>query len=235
METGEIQSFGDPSPNEIRPPIRSASGRRINEAMIKAVLFDYDGVLTTDKTGSYSICKYVSSAANIDYELFSNEYRKYSEDLLIGRITHEEIWKDLCESIGREITIRYLFDSFKNTPINLKMFELVRNIKKNYKTGLITDNQNDRIDAVTRLQKLNELFDAIEVSAKIGSGKDGDEIFVRTVKDLNVQCSECVFIDNQEKNLLVPRKLGMSVILFDQKENDIKELVGNLKKMDIKV
>ena len=77
--------------------------------MIKAVLFDYDGVLTTDKTGSYSICKYISSTANIDYELFSNEYRKYNEDLLIGKVKHEDIWKDLCKALGKEINIRYLF------------------------------------------------------------------------------------------------------------------------------
>lgn len=203
--------------------------------MIKAVLFDYDGVLTTEKTGSYSICKYISSTANIDYEIFSNEYRKYNEDLLIGKTTHEEIWKDLCKSLGREINIRYLFDSFKNTPINLKMFELVKNLKKAYKTGLITENESDRVDAVTRHQKLNELFDVIKATAEIGSGKDDEEIFVRAVKALSVSCNECVFIDNQEKNLLIPKKLGMSVILYDQKENNIKELVTGLKKLDIKI
>ena len=44
--------------------------------MIKAVLFDFDGVLTTDATGSESICKYISIEAGIEYTLLLNTYRQ---------------------------------------------------------------------------------------------------------------------------------------------------------------
>ena len=45
--------------------------------MIKAILFDFDGVITIDKTGSKPICNYISSVMNIDLQLFTKEYRKF--------------------------------------------------------------------------------------------------------------------------------------------------------------
>lgn len=44
--------------------------------MIKAVLFDFDGVLTTDATGSQSICNYICKETGVDSELFKREYKK---------------------------------------------------------------------------------------------------------------------------------------------------------------
>jgi putative hydrolase of the HAD superfamily len=201
--------------------------------LIKAVLFDYDGVLTLDKSGSYSICKYISSQTHIDYDKLSIAYQKYNNDLLVGKITHEDIWEDFCASIGKSISIRYLFDAYKNTSLNQKMYDLVKKINKTYKTALITDNKKDRIDFVRQWQKLDDIFCSITISAEIGSGKEFEAIFLRTVKELSVECSECVFIDNQEKNLIVPNKLGIKTIFYDHKENNIKELISKLKELKI--
>lgn len=203
--------------------------------MIKAVLFDYDGVLTLDKSGSYSICKYISKNADVDYELFSTEYKKYNADLLIGKVTHEQIWNQLCKNVNKNISIKYLFDSYKNTPINLKMIDLVKRIKRNNKTGLITDNKKDRIDAAKTDYKLVELFDVISVSAEIGSQKTKEMIFNKTSTQLGVRNDECVFIDNQESNLVIPNKLGMKTIFFNHKENNIKRLVTDLKLLNIEI
>ena len=203
--------------------------------MIKAVLFDYDGVMTLDKSGSYSICKYISENAGIDYELFSQEYKKYSDDLIIGKITHEQIWKQLCKNINSDITIRYLFDAFKNTPINQKMFDLVKKIKRNYKTALITDSEKDRMDSLRINQKLDEYFTVIQVSAEIGTGKAKESIFNKTVKELGVANDECVFIDNQEKYLITPKKIGINTIFYNQKENNIKDLIKELKALGIEI
>ena len=203
--------------------------------MIKAVLFDYDGVLTLDKSGSYSICKYISQNADVDYELFSTEYKKYNDDLLLGKVTHEQIWNQLCKNVNTNISIKYLFDSFKNTPMNLKMIELVKKIKKNNKTALITDNKKDRIDAAKLDFELSKLFDAILVSAEIGSQKNKENIYNKAVKELGVVYDECVFIDNQECNLILPNKIGMKTIFYNHKENNIKRLVTELKLLNVTI
>ena len=201
--------------------------------MIKAVLFDYDGVITLDKSGSYTICKYISSATGIDYELFSLEYKKYNDDLLVGKTTHEQIWNQLCKNINQNISIKYLFESYKNTPLNNKMIEIVKKLNRNYKTGLITDNKKDRIDAAKNDFQLDKIFDVIVVSAEIGSQKNKNKVFATAISNLDLKYEECVFIDNQEKNLLIPKKLGMKVIFHDHKENNIKKLLKELKNLGI--
>ena len=54
---------------------------------MKAIMFDYDGVMTLDTTGTESLCKYVSENMGIDKHIFENEYRKYTFDLIYGKVT----------------------------------------------------------------------------------------------------------------------------------------------------
>lgn len=204
--------------------------------MVKAVLFDFDGVLTTDATGSYSICNYISKNANIDKELFQKEYYKYNEKLLYGKINHKDIWSRLCENLGKDIPFEILEDSFINTPIDINMMSVVYSLKEEgYKIAMVTDNKKDRVDSVANYYKLNELFDTIVVSSEIGSGKKEYEIFMQTIKKLQVEASECVFIDNSEKNLIAPKKMGMKVIYFDDDTRNMYTLLDELVMSGVKI
>lgn len=184
---------------------------------MKAVLFDFDGVLTTDATGSESICRYISKQTGIPQTDFEEVYYRYNDDLLYGKTTHLDIWPELCSALGRKIEIGILYDSFLSTPIDGKMISFVKQFKKQgYAVGMVTDNKKDRIDSIVDYYRWDQLFDIITVSAEIGSGKDNRQIFLHTVKALGVDAADCVFIDNQEKNLVVPQELGMQVIYFDE-------------------
>jgi len=202
--------------------------------MIKAILFDFDGVLTTDETGSRSICNYICNKKGLDIEIFKKEYYKYNDDLLYGKINHENIWGTLCAGINTKIDINILYESFKNTPIDSRMIEIVDELKQqNYKIGMVTDNKKDRIDDIVKYYDWNKIFDAITISAEVGSGKDYNEIFMKTMNCLNVNADECVFIDNQEKNLIAPKSMGMNVIYFDHIKRNYEKLIQELKSLSI--
>lgn len=204
--------------------------------MIKAVLFDFDGVLTTDATGSQSICNYICKETGVDNELFKREYKKYNNELLYGKIKHEDIWDKVCCGIGAKISIEILKASFINTPINNEMLAIVKKIKNNgYMTAMVTDNKADRIQKITEHLALEKIFNCITVSAKIGSGKDKEDIFLKTIEKLNVKASECVFIDNQQKNLLIPQKLGMKAIFYNHEEKNIDRLLKQLRVLNINI
>lgn len=202
--------------------------------MIKVILFDFDGVLTTDATGSQSISNYICQKTGLDAVVFKNEYYKYNNDLLNGKVNHENIWEALCKGLNSKIDINILYESFINTPIDNQMIAIVDKLKKqNYKIGMVTDNKKDRIDGIVKFYDWNRIFDGITVSADVGSGKGTKEIFVKTIEYFNVTANECVFIDNQEKNLITPKSMGMNVIYFDHKKRNYEKLIQEFKNLSI--
>ena len=201
---------------------------------MQAVFFDFDGVLTTDPTGSYSICRYIAAAAGVEEAAFTKAYRTYNHDLLLGKTTHAAIWPQVCARLGVELPYQLLIDSFLHTPLDAHMLTLVRRLKNaGYQTGMITDNKQDRIDCLVRHHHWETLFDTVIVSAAVGSGKEGRRIFEQAAKALSVPMEACVFIDNQEKNLIVPRALGMKTIYFDHEKRDFPALTEVLREAGV--
>lgn len=201
---------------------------------MKAVLFDFDGVLTTDKTGSSSICNYVSKKAGIHLNTFETVYRRYNKELLYGKLMHRDIWDDVCRDVGYDIPYDYLFESFISTPIDNEMIRLVHVIKNaGLKTGIVTDNKRDRIDVIKAYHGWYSLFDVISISAEIGSGKENEHIFNKTLHLLSVVPQDCIFIDNSEKNLLVPAEMGFTTILYDDEKRSFDLLVNHLKDLGV--
>ncbi len=81
--------------------------------MIKAVLFDFDGVLTIEKTGSAAITKYIAKRCGLPAEQVRSCYRRYNQALLLGETTHAEIWPAFCEALGQSLDYQLLTDSFR--------------------------------------------------------------------------------------------------------------------------
>ena len=60
--------------------------------MIKAIFFDFDGVLTLDNTGSFTTCFNISKDAGLDLNKTLICYRKNRIDLNLNKTTHKKIW-----------------------------------------------------------------------------------------------------------------------------------------------
>lgn len=198
---------------------------------MKAIIFDFDGVLTIDKYGSDSILKYLDENTDVSIEVLKKEYYKINKGLLYGQYTHKDIWNEYCRNVGADIDFQILMDSFINTPLDKDMFSIVKQLKEKYLIGMITDNKVDRIDTILKHHRLTDLFDTVIISAQCKCGKNDRKIFDITLEALNVEPSECVFIDNSEKNLIVPNEIGMHTILFDDENRDINEFKKQLSKL----
>ncbi len=198
---------------------------------MKAILLDFDGVLTIDKYGSDSILRYLGENTDAPIDVLKREYYKINRGLLNGEYTHKDVWVDYCKNVGCDIDFQILIDSFINTPLDNEMISLVRELKTKYKIGMITDNKVDRITEILKYHNLSDLFDVVTISAECKCGKSNRMIFDITLESLNVEPNDCVFIDNSDKNLIVPRELGIHTILFDDENRDIEEFKNQLYKL----
>ena len=198
---------------------------------MKAILLDFDGVLTIDKYGSDSILRYLAENTPISIDILKKEYYKINRGLLNGEYTHKEIWSDYCTNVGYDIDFQVLINSFINTPLDWDMISLVRELKNKYKIGMITDNKVDRITEILKYHNLTDLFYTVTISAECKCGKSDRKIFDITLESLGVKPNDCVFVDNTQKNLVVPQELEIRTILFDDEKRNIDELKKQLYKL----
>lgn len=193
--------------------------------MIRAVLFDFDGVLTTDRTGSVTTAKFLSAQTGLPREYVKSVYRKHYFGSLRGEATQREVWSAFCAETGVPNQPYLLDNAARATPVDTQMLALVRQLRTGrYKTGLVTDNPVERMAVAAEHFHLHELFDAITVSGEIGSRKDQPMIFEATFAALGVRPEECVFIDNTAANLVVPGRMGVKTIFFDDETRDMAAL-----------
>ena len=197
--------------------------------MIKAVFFDYDGVLTRDKTGSLTTNRFLSEQTGLPYDAVERAFRRHNEALNEGESTYRDIWPVVCAELKRRIPFDFLIGAFASTPINDEMLRLCRDLKRRYAVGIVTDNKKERFDYLQRHQRLTEVFAPIVVSAVVGCTKAHPAIFRRALARSNVAPQESIFIDNTRGNLVVPAALGMKTVHFDDEKNDVAGLARLLR------
>ena len=197
--------------------------------LIQAVFFDYDGVLTRDKTGTLATCRFLSRRTGIPYESFRRAFEVRSADVRVGKLSRADTWPEICKMLGRDISSSLLAEAYESTPPNEEVFELARSLKARYTVGIITDNSRDRFDRLKLHQGLPDLFAPIVVSAEVGCTKSGEAIFQRALAAAGgIEAANAVFIDNTRSNVEVAAKLGMKAVHFDDASNDVKALVRRL-------
>lgn len=193
--------------------------------MLKAVFFDFDGVLTTDKYGSVSIAKSLARKTGLSADRIRAAYQRHNGGLLLGEIEHAQMWDAFCAELGVDMPLSWLTDAARETPLDHEMLALVRELcGRGTITGMITDNPASRIDEIVDMHNLRGLFDVISVSGAIGSRKDQPEIFERTLAEVNLPAADCAFIDNTAANLIVPSKMGMKTIFYDDEIRNMPAL-----------
>ena len=184
--------------------------------VIKAVLFDFDGVLTTDKTGSVSTIRSLSRQTGLAEGALWHAFAPFNEHLLLGHTTHSAVWPEICARLGCDLDPSLLVRAFESTPIRHDLLAYAAELGSRYATAVITDNKADRMSCLCEYHSLTSIFNLVLVSAEHGSGKEHTSIFQRAVELLGVEPKQCIFVDNSERNLVAPASLGINTVYFNE-------------------
>lgn len=195
--------------------------------MIKAIIFDNNGVLTT--TENIGVAK-MAELLNVNIDEFNVAWKEFAKPLDDGQATTDDFLGNLLEHFGQPDKFRQIRDMYFSLCYDRdeEMHELVKSLGKNYQTALLS-NFGDSFEVFEKRWRTSEtiLPENIFVSVKLGMRKPHPEIYHYALESLNLSPAEAIFVDDREENVVAARELGMRGIVF-QNINQFKSALAEL-------
>ena len=189
--------------------------------MIKAVLFDCFGVLLTDALQIVRD-KHAESdpvgAADIQAIVASAN---------LGIISRAESNKRVANILGisvEEFRSQIDIGEVRNTAL----FSHILNLRKNYKTAMLSNISRESLDRRFASDELTSYFDAVITSGEAGYVKPSPEIYEIAAERLSLRCDECIFVDDRERFVDGARAVGMQAFVyvdFEQFQSDLQNIL----------
>ncbi len=186
--------------------------------MIKAIIFDCFGVLTTDRWKEF--CATLTNS-EILYEAHSLNHQYDS-----GKITQNEFLEKIRKLTGRSPEI---VDVTPDNEISKNTFLLnyISQLKSHYKIGLISNIATNWIRSKFLTPDEVKLFDDMVLSFEVGVTKPDPKIFHIAADRLGVETDECILVDDIDRYCEAAKKEGMKAILYE----NFAQMKDNLEKL----
>jgi epoxide hydrolase-like predicted phosphatase len=193
---------------------------------IEAVLFDFNGVLTTSPFTL--MAELGGGAAGLEPEVVLDlMLGPYDEDtdhawhrFERGEITAPEYGLDLftrANEAGVEIDFASLRDLMGRLVVHDVVVERVRALRaQGYRTGLVTNNVKEASSEWRKLLPVDVLFEVIVDSSEVGMRKPNPAIFLHALELLGgIEPAAAVFLDDAAGNVAGARRAGLHAVLVD--------------------
>ena len=184
--------------------------------MIEAILFDFDGVI---RQWDESDLGTFEAEADIETgTVFATAFSKeLHEPLIRGEINWDQ-WRNetenrLVHSHGEFIRpIVKRFFEFEGR-VDADMIDLVTRLPNNLRIGILTNN-HERFEDYLRRVGINEMFDAVINTHRIGVAKPDRGAYMHALDALKVQANSCLFIDDLARNVEGAEAVGLPAHQF---------------------
>ena len=208
--------------------------------MIKAVIFDMDGLLVDSERVNYEVNKrmFRKFGVNISKEEFIKEWiiKGTGSDEAIKR--HKmKIPYEKFKSIKKDLQIRLIREKLKTKP---HAKETLKRLKKEYRLALATHEHKHNVFEVLKKFRLANYFDAILTREDVKRRKPNPDIFLTAAKKLKVKPDGCVVIEDSERGIKTAKNARMKCIVvpdeFSKKYNDFSKanlIVKSLREITI--
>ena len=215
--------------------------------MIKAVIFDMDGVLVDSEPVYQEATINVLNSLNIKAtkdDLLklaggsSLHFNKFIQDVSKGSISCEDFNK-ICDQYYLDNPVKYeeiMFPHVRETLDYLK--------DRGYILALASSSKEYEIENVLKRCDLKDYFKLIVSGEVFKESKPNPEIYLTCIKKLNLEAKECVAIEDSEYGIEAAKKAGLICIAkrddrfnYDQSKADyfiddhdeIKDILESLK------
>jgi putative hydrolase of the HAD superfamily len=195
--------------------------------LIRAVLFDFAGVLTSSPWGA------LAAAGGGNLELIIGTYEQDTDhpwhQVERGEMTIVD-WMTAVQQLGEEQGVEVDFSPLRallgDMTVHDPIVDHVRALREQgYKLALVTNNVREGAAAWRSLVPVDELFDVVIDSSEVGMRKPNPAIYLHTLELLGVRDpASAVFLDYAPGNVEGARRAGLWGILVDDTDDALDEL-----------
>ncbi len=204
--------------------------------MIKFVYFDVGGVLIRDfsKSNKWNDLAREIGILEEKEKDFLNFWKSYEQKVSTGLnvdLLVPIIKKEFSSNFPKNYSL--LKDGFVSRfDQNKTIWPLVKELKKTYKVGLLTNQYPDMFNLVNKNELLPDIsWDVIIDSTIVKVRKPQPEIYKLAEKEAGYSGDEIFFIDNLQEHIDGAKKFGWQTFLYDpaDTQKSTQELADKLK------
>lgn len=193
--------------------------------MIKAIIFDWGGVLTKGKHTD-SIIRLLEKKFNTPIRNHKPSFGSFMDMMDFQGLGFEEFVNRVNKEFNLKVTVGGMEAIFSKAIIlNTEVIDFVKRLRAKYRVVILSNNNELTIRLLrTEHKELLDLFEKAYFSCEVGEYKPDKGFFEYALRNLSIKAVECLFIDDKQKSIEAAEKLGMKSILFKSNPQLEKQL-----------
>lgn len=197
------------------------------EKMIKAIIFDMDGLLINSEPVWFRARKDLLKNKEIDWTwdnqtqtmgLSTKDWLEYMFSQAKGMFTKEEILTGIIDRMKKY---------YLNGEVDIMhgANEALKFAKDNFKVGLASGSYKEILYSVVKVNNWVANFDEILSSDDMERGKPNPDIYLEVARRLGVQPEECIVLEDSRDGIKAGVAAGAKVIAVPSKEVKVPQEV----------
>ena len=185
--------------------------------MIRAFLFDLDGVIVDTAKYHYMAWKRLSEELGLSFDIRDNEAlkgvsRRRSFEIILGingkEMSDEEI--EACCQKKNDYYLEYIYQ-LKKEEILPGVTDFMKEASSlGYKIALGSASKNSRL--ILEKLEITPYFDAVIDGTKVSKAKPDPEVFLKGAEELGVKPEECIVFEDSLAGIMAARKGHMKSV-----------------------
>ncbi|MDP2887557.1 MAG: HAD family phosphatase, partial [Bacteroidota bacterium] len=218
--------------------------KKHTDTMIKAIIFDMDGVLVDSEPFHVEIEK--QQFLMNQFSVSDEEHHRY-----MG-VASDVMWRQIAERHSLNVTVEELtgqnrvesirfFTELKEIPVMPGLVDLLEKLEqKNYPMAVASSSFPEIIELILKRTDLRKYFQVIVSSQEAGKSKPEPDVFLLAARKLGVLPKDCMVVEDSANGIKAAQAAGMSCVAYQgsgvnpqsQKEADaVVKSYGQLEMM----
>lgn len=205
--------------------------------MIKAIIFDMDGVLVDAKDWHYHALNKALEKFNqfISVEDHLNIFDGLPTNVKLDILSQSNGLDTESHQFINELKQKYTLELFSNYVVkNNVLIDLLQNLQRSYKLSLCSNSREQTIAVFLNKSETKEFFEFDLSNQDVKYPKPNPEIYQKAINMLGVGCDECLVLEDNVNGIKAAKASGAHVLeIKDISEVNLKNIVKTINKINL--